>query len=143
MLSFLDAVALSQHPFLIDCLCSQKYRSVAAKPYARTKSHAELSLVPTRSPQIFPNLRETGLETGFDRECASSNPLTPANQCGLYVCLAWRRVGGLWTPEFLNPSTIMPKVSRGIRRYSQIFGDLGRRLVRSSTVWAGGSVSQR
>jgi hypothetical protein len=30
----------------------------------------------------IPKLTEGQIETGFDRECVSSNPLTPANQSG-------------------------------------------------------------
>src|SRR5258706_16441107 len=87
-------------------------------------------------------------ETGFDRECVSSNPLTPANQSGLCIWPVWiaiiralrglwRRVSGLWTPEFLNPEAILPEVSRRFWRYPQIFGDACWRPVRSSTAWSG------
>jgi len=31
-------------------------------------------------PRHIPKFEETHAETGFDRECVSSNPLTPANQ---------------------------------------------------------------
>jgi len=33
-------------------------------------------------PRHIPKFGETHAETGFDRECASSNPLTPAKQSG-------------------------------------------------------------
>ena len=38
----------------------------------------------------IPKFEGTYAETGFDRECASSNPLTPANQSGLKRFLRWK-----------------------------------------------------
>jgi hypothetical protein len=48
---------------------------------------AKPELLPERTgrggrPPHIPKFEETHAETGFDRECASSNPLTPANQSG-------------------------------------------------------------
>jgi len=45
--------------------------------------------------------------------------------------------GGLWIPKFHGEARPLPKISGRFRRYSQIFGDASRRLVRSSTAWWG------
>jgi hypothetical protein len=76
------------------------------------------------------------------REYGGSNPAAPANQSGLCVWSAHiatiravaghsRHLSSLWTPEFLNRPTILPEISRGVRRYSQITGDVSQRPVRS------------
>ncbi len=101
----------------------------------------------TRFPVKFPVSRELIAET------RSISTASPANQSGLYdwhICIAIiravaglsARCGGLWTPELVNPSTVLPEISGHFRRCSQISGADDRRPVRSQTArWGRQSLS--
>src|ERR1700682_3941299 len=82
------------------------------------------------------------------REYGGSNPPAPANQSGLCVwrgcqCesrAVWRipaLASSLWIPKSRDERRFLLKISGCFRRYSQIFGDVNQRLVRSSTAWSG------
>jgi len=79
----------------------------------------------------IPKLTEGQIETGFDRECVSSNPLTPANQS-----VAWRfypprcqkcpqvagfydSTDGLQVPSLATSGSDSPIVSGRYSKYSR------------------------
>ena len=79
----------------------------------------------------IPKFEGTYAETGFDRECVSSNPLTPARQSrrrrnhpgnrqkGPQLAGFGDLTKGLWPPEFAKSRANLPKVSGRHREYSR------------------------
>ena len=91
---------------------------------------------------IFPKFEKTHAETGFDRECVSSNPLAPATHSS--VLPGFPRDPGmgrksrlfahsLWSPDS-RFAELAAEIPESLRPFLQIFpfwGDYRRRRVRS------------